>query len=319
MNKMVAEPINNIARAAAAYVEDRKEGVERSHFDNLGDQSGLEIENLARVMADMESELTQHEERITRITAEKERINTELRMANRIQKSMLPHLFPPFPDRTEFDVYASMDPAREVGGDFYDYFMIDEDHLCLVIADVSGKGIPASLFMMVSKVILQSCAMLGRSAAEILTKTNEAICSNNPMNMFITVWIGILEISTGRLTAANAGHEYPMLKSGQEPFEMYKDKHGLVIGAVDRAGYKEYEILLRPGDKLFVYTDGVPEAINAGQEMFGIGRMTAALNEDAGASPMELLENVRCAVDRFVENEEQFDDLTMLCLEYKGI
>ena len=145
---------------------------------------------------------------------------------------MLPHIFPPFPNRKEFDLYASMDPAKEVGGDFYDFFLIDDDHLGIVMADVSGKGIPAALFMMVSKVILQSCAMLGRSAGEILTKTNEAICSNNQAGMFVTVWVGILEISTGKLTAANAGHEYPALRRANGSFELFRDKHGFVIGGM---------------------------------------------------------------------------------------
>ncbi len=245
-------------------------------------------------------------------------IQTDLQTGTRIQASMLPHEFPPFPDRKEFDIYAEMDPAREVGGDFYDFFLIDEDHLGLVIADVSGKGIPGALFMMVSKVILESCAMLGKSAGETLIKTNEAICSNNQVEMFVTVWFGILEISTGKMTCANAGHEYPALKRADGSFELLKDRHGLVIGAMDGVAYKEYEIQLHPGDKLFVYTDGVPEATNAENKLFGTDRMIAALNEDGGADPQRLLLNVRRAVDRFVKEAEQFDDLTMLCIRYNG-
>ena len=250
--------------------------------------------------------------------AERERIGNELDMATRIQKSMLPHQFPPFPDRTEFDIYASMDPAREVGGDFYDFFLIDDDHLCMVMADVSGKGVPAALFMMASKIILQSCAMLGQSAGEILTKTNEAICSNNQAEMFITVWLGILEISTGKVTAANAGHEYPVLMQ-DGIFTLMKDKHGLVIGGMEGVKYKEYEFMLKPGDKLFVYTDGVPEATAAGDVMFGIEKMVSALNKNPRSKPEQILKNVRTAVDDFVKDAEQFDDLTMLCMEYKGI
>ena len=210
-----------------------------------------------------------------------------------------------------------MDPAREVGGDFYDFYLIDKDHLCMVIADVSGKGIPAALFMMISKIIIQSCAMLGRSAGEILTKTNEALCSNNKMEMFVTVWIGVLEISTGKLVASNAGHEYPAIKTGSE-FKLLKDKHGLVIGAMDGIQYKEYELDLKPGDKLFLYTDGVAEATRNGDELFGTKRMLEALNKDPKAAPEQALRNVRHAVDEFVGNDEQFDDLTMMCFEYKG-
>ena len=319
MKKTVVEPIEAIAKAAVGYVQDRQNGSPVSdHFASLGIRTGDELENLSMIMAGMERDLAEHEENLTRITAEKERINTELSMANQIQTSMLPHDFPPFPDRREFSLFASMDPAKEVGGDFYDYFLIDEDHLCLVVADVSGKGIPAALFMMVSKIILQSCAMLGRSAAEILAKTNEALCSNNQAEMFVTVWLGILEISTGRLTAANAGHEYPVLKKTGGSFELLRGRHGLVIGAVEGVTYREYTLPLQPGSKLFIYTDGITEATDANNAMFGTDRMVAALNEDPDAPPEQLLKNVRRAVDDFVKDAEQFDDLTMLCLEYKG-
>ena len=277
-----------------------------------------EIGQLSEDIVDLTRELDQHIERIESITAEKERIGAELQLASRIQASMIPQVFPPFPDRHEFELFALMDPAKEVGGDFYDFFLIDDDHLCLVIADVSGKGIPGALFMMISEVILRSCAMLGRGAAEILTKTNEGICSNNQAGMFVTVWVGILELSTGKLTAANAGHEYPALKRADGSFELLKDKHGLVIGAMPGVRYREYELQLQPGDKLFVYTDGVPEATAADNSMFGKERMLAALNEDPAASPEQLLGHVRRAVDGFVKEAEQFDDLTMLCVEYKG-
>jgi len=186
------------------------------------------------------------------------------------------------------------------------------------MADVSGKGIPAALFMMVSKIIIQSCAMLGRSAAGILDKTNEAICSNNKENMFVTVWLGILEISTGRLTCANAGHEYPVFKRPDGGFELYKDRHGFVIGGLAEARYREYEMQLEPGSKLFVYTDGLPEATDASGSMFGTERMLNALNANAQARPQEVLAGMRAAVDGFVRDAEQFDDLTMLCLEYRG-
>lgn len=248
--------------------------------------------------------------------AEKERIERELQMASRIQIGMLPHEFPPFPDRREFDIFASMTAAKEVGGDFYDYFFVDDDHLCMVIADVSGKGVPAALFMMVSKAILQSVGGMCTSAAEILTKANEAVCANNPEGLFVTVWIGILEISTGKLTAANAGHEYPAIMQPGGKFELLMDKHGIVLGGMSGISYKEYEVHLEPGSKLFVYTDGVPEATDANEEMFGNDRMMEALNTDPSAPPEKILENVRTAVNEFVKDAEQFDDLTMLCLEY---
>ena len=248
---------------------------------------------------------------------ENSRIETELNMASGIQADMLPNIYPAFPERSEFNIYATMNPAKEVGGDFYDFFLVDDDHLCMVMADVSGKGVPAALFMMASKIILANNAMMGKSPAQILNDTNAAICSNNREEMFVTVWLGILEISTGKLTAANAGHEYPSLRHADGTFEIFKDKHGFVIGGMDGTQYKEYELMLEPGSKLFLYTDGVPEATDEEGNMFGVERMLAALNSESEADPAQTVKNVRAAVDAFVNRAEQFDDLTMLCLEYK--
>jgi len=242
----------------------------------------------------------------------------DLDMAAAIQHSMLPHIFPAFPERDEFSLHASMNPAKEVGGDFYDFFLIDEDHLCMVIADVSGKGVPASLFMMISKTILQSIAILGVSPAQALERTNNAICANNQVEMFVTVWIGVLDIKTGIITASNAGHEYPVIKEKDSDWKLLKDKHGIAVGAIEGAKYKEYEIKMEPGSKLFVYTDGVPEATNEEKNMFGTANMVDALNANKDKAPAEILQGVKEAVDAFVKSAPQFDDLTMLCIEYKG-
>ena len=315
LDRVLLSPIRQIAAEAKRFAEESAANTKKLKTTIRNkDEIGALAESIDR----MEEQVERTMKDLTRITAEKERFSTELALATKIQTSMLPHMFPPFPERSEFDIYASMDPAKEVGGDFYDFFLIDDDHLALVIADVSGKGVPAALFMMASKIILQSCAMLGKSPAEILSKTNEAICSNNQAKMFVTVWLGILEISTGRLTAANAGHEYPALRRAGGAFELYKDKHGFVIGGMKGMRYKEYELILQPGDRLFVYTDGVPEATDADNNMFETDRMLDALNKDPGAEPEQMLKNVRAAVDGFVKDAEQFDDLTMLCLSYNG-
>ena len=277
-----------------------------------------EIGTLAGSIDRMEEQIKAYIDNLTAITAEKQRISTELNLATRIQSNMLPNTFPAFPERAEFDIYASMDPAKEVGGDFYDFFLVDDDHLCMVMADVSGKGVPAALFMMASKIILANNAKLGKSPAQILTDTNETICANNREEMFVTVWLGILELSTGKLTAANAGHEYPVLRAPNGGFELFKDRHGFVIGGMDGMIYREYELQMELGSKLFLYTDGVPEATNAENELFGAERMLEALNADADASPEKILGQVRAAVDGFVREAEQFDDLTMLCVEYRG-
>ena len=319
MERTTVKPINAIATAAQNYVEDRKSGNTRmEHFSSLHIRTGDEVEHLNLVMAQMEKDLSVYMEDLTRATKEEVRVRTELDMASQIQKGALPDSFPAFPDRQEFELYASMEPAKEIGGDFYDFFLIDDDHLCLVIADVSGKGVPAALFMMASKIILADNAIMEKSPSEILYDSNNAICANNKLEMFVTVWIGILEISTGKLSAANAGHEYPALKKAGSGFAIFKDKHSFVLGGQEGMKYKEYEIRLEPGDKLFVYTDGVPEAQDPDGNMFQMERMINALNEDPDASPEQILGNVHGSIGRFVREAEQFDDLTMLCLEYKG-
>lgn len=243
---------------------------------------------------------------------------TELNMATDIQASMLPSTFPAFPERSEFDLHASMDPAKEVGGDFYDMFMIDEDHLAMVIADVSGKGVPAALFMMSSKIMINDHALMGGSPAEILGRVNKQVFATNDANMFVTVWLGILEISTGKLTSASAGHEYPMINTNGK-YELLKDKHGLAVGAMGMSKYKNTEITLKKGDSIFVYTDGVAEANNASGELFGTNRTLEALNAiPEGVPQKDVLAGVRAAVDAFVKEAPQFDDLTMLGLKYYG-
>ena len=313
LGKRIVKPLNTITKRISELSEGNLEFKMEDAY-----RTGDEVEELAQSFANISHKTVEYMDRIVQVTAEKERIGAELSLATQIQASMLPHIVPAFPDRTDFDIIGSMDPAKEVGGDFYDYFLIDDDHLCMVIADVSGKGVPAALFMMASKIILQSVAMMGRSPAEILAKTNEAICSNNEAQMFVTVWLGILELSSGKLTCANAGHEYPVFKRPDGSYELYKDRHGFVIGGMEGVKYQEYEIQMSPGAKLFVYTDGVPEATDANKELFGTERMMAALNAQPDAAPQEVLKNVRVHVDDFVKDAEQFDDLTMLCLEYKG-
>jgi serine phosphatase RsbU (regulator of sigma subunit) len=241
---------------------------------------------------------------------------TELHLARSVQASIIPKDF--FQERKEFDVYASMEPAREVGGDFYDVFLADDDHLVMAMADVSGKGVPSAMYMMVAKIVMKNSAMFGENPASVLRTMNRAICSNNKEEMFVTIWIGVLEISTGILTASNAGHEYPILMRNGRPYEVYKDNHGMVIGAFEDSKYSEYQIAMQPGDKLFLYTDGIPEAMNKNRKQFGMDNLVAALNETCDKDPEETLQHVRKSVDAFVKGAEQFDDLTMMCIRYNG-
>ena len=246
------------------------------------------------------------------------RIDAELSMASEIQQSHLPDARTAFSGRSDFEIDAALTPAREIGGDYYDFFMVDDDHLCLLIADVSDKGVPAALFMMSSQSMIRSEAMRGSSPGRVLESVNRQICENNPKNMFVTVWLGMLELSTGKMTCVNAGHEYPIIKQPDGSFKLFKDRHGLVVGAMDIAKYREYELNLKPGSKVFVYTDGLAEAIGKEKEQFGNDRIVDTLNKNPEESPQMLLETMRSDVDTFVHGAEQFDDLTMLCLEYNG-
>ena len=296
--------------------------VSRVGGDDLDFSWEVRSNDETRLLADAFQSLTgrmkEYVSDIQKITAEKERIGTELSLATKIQAGMLPNIFPAFPDRKDFDIYASMTPAKEVGGDFYDFFLIDEEHLALVIADVSGKGVPAALFMMGSMIMIRSGIQNGFSPAQTLTQVNEQICAGNHENMFVTVWLGILDLKSGKLIAANAGHEYPILKQPGEEFELVKDPHGFVLGGLPGRHYKEYEWQLKPGSRLFVYTDGVPEAGDQSLTLFGTDRLLQVLRRTENESPETILEAVAAEVRGYVGDAPQFDDLTMLCLEYKG-
>lgn len=249
----------------------------------------------------------------------RQRIETELNVATQIQSDMLPRIFPAFPERREFDIYAGMTPAREVGGDFYDFFLLDRDRLAMVIADVSGKGVPAALFMVVTKTLLKNAVQTGLSPKEALEKVNNQLCENNEAEMFVTVWLGVYEISTGKLTAANAGHEYPAIRRAGGSFELFKDRHGFVLAGMENVRYQEYELELGEGDTLFIYTDGVTEATDGSGNLYGTDRMLAALNQNQKhkPGPEELLHQIKTDIDRFVDTAPQFDDITMLSIQRK--
>ena len=277
-----------------------------------------EVSSLTRTCVNMADEIDTYTHRLEQVTAEKQRIGTELDVASNIQRDMLPSVFPPFPDRNEIDLYASMTPAKEVGGDFYDYYFIDDDHLALTIADVSGKGVPAALFMMIAMTLLHNHAALGGSPREILTYVNHQLCQNNKSMMFCTVWLGILDLKTGKLTAANAGHEYPAVKRQGGRYELMMDEHDPAIGVRDGLRYREYELTLNRGDMLFQYTDGVTEATDSDLEMFGEERLVEALNLAPDGDPEATIRNIHVAIEGFVKQATQFDDITMLCVRYNG-
>ena len=324
MRRQVVVPINKLAKAAGEYSHDRANikvgdaSTIRDHFSGLNIHTGDELENLSTVMSEMESQITEYIDDLTRVTAEKERIGAELSIATQIQADMLPRIFPAFPDRNEFDLYAIMHPAKEVGGDFYDFFLIDDDHVGLVMADVSGKGVPAALFMVIAKTLIKNRALLGESPAVILNHVNEQLCEGNEAELFVTVWLAVIEISTGKGLAANAGHEHPAIRRANGSYELVVYRHSPAVATMEGLRFKEHEFQLNPGDSLFVYTDGVPEATDATPKLFGNDRMLASLNRNPNASPEELLSNVRRDIDAFVGDAPQFDDITMMGFSYFG-
>ncbi len=314
IRRRVITPIHVITEEADAFVHNETEISGKLPKISTGD----EIQQMADSILQMEIDIRSYIEKLTHVTAERERIGAELNVATKIQADMLPSIFPAFPERSEFDIYASMVPAKEVGGDFYDFFMVDEDRLAMVMADVSGKGVPAALFMVISKTLLKNYTQSGLSVKEVLETVNNKLCENNQAEMFVTVWLGILEISTGKLTCANAGHEYPAICRKGGEYELFKDKHGFVLAGMENVRQHEYEIQLQPGDKLFLYTDGVPEATDEEEVLYETKRMIPALNTVAASSPEGTLRAVKKDIDDFVGDAQQFDDITMMCLRYNG-
>lgn len=313
-------PIVLIASEAEIFVQNNN--IISDKLDRIKTRD--EIQLLSQNLLKMEIGINEYIDNLTKVTAEKERIGAELNVATQIQADMLPSIFPAFPGRKEFDIYATMTPAKEVGGDFYDFFLIDEDHLGIVMADVSGKGVPAALFMVIAKTLIKNRAQIintgGQtySPAEILGFVNDQLCEGNEAELFVTVWLGILEISTGNGMEANAGHEHPAIRRADGQYELIKTKHSPAVATMEGMRFRENEFHLNPGDSLFVYTDGVAEATNSSDELFGTDRMLAALNEDPDATPARLLETVKTRIDAFVAETPQFDDITMLCLQYFG-
>ncbi len=308
--RRVLRPVGRIEHSLTEYMESKDSAAVKGSMEKV--KVNNEIGRLSDKVSDLAVEIDHYMDENIKLVMDKQQIETELEVAKDIQASQLPD---DFPDREEFDIYASMTPAKEVGGDFYDFFFVDDDHLAMVIADVSGKGVPAALFMMMSKMLINDYTLSGLSPHEILEHVNNALCRSNSRKMFVTVWLGILEISTGRLVSANAGHEYPIVRQPDGSFEAIKGKHDFVLGILKDKKYSQQEMTLQKGAALFVYTDGVPEAINADEELFGLERTVEALNKAPDAKPRELLENVGNAVFKFAGDAPQFDDITMLAVK----
>ena len=322
LNRRVIIPMTKLERSANSFVESSRgqENPEALVFQNPDIRTGDELESLSDALTTMSHDMKHFMQNLLKVSAEKERIGAELNVATQIQADMLPRIFPAFPERHEFDLYATMDPAKEVGGDFYDFFLIDEDHLAMVMADVSGKGVPAALFMVIAKTLIKNRAQAAAGTeahpGKILADVNNQLCEGNEAELFVTAWLGILTISTGRLISASAGHEYPAFYRAGTGFALQKERHGPPLATMEGLRFRENETELQHGDALFIYTDGVTEATSGDVELFGEERMVNALNAHREETPEMIVGGVFHAIDAFVKDAPQFDDITMLCLRF---
>ena len=313
VKRKIVNPINKIRDASRSMVEN----LENEESMEVSVKTGNEIEELFDSFKEMYGDVRDYINQLSVVTAEKERIGAELDVAAHIQASMLPCIFPAFPERKEIDIYATMDPAKEVGGDFYDFFMVDDRHLAIVMADVSGKGIPAALFMVIGKTLIKDHTTPGRDLGKVFTAVNNLLCEANSEGLFITAFEGVLDLVTGEFNFVNAGHEMPFVCKADGAFEPYKIRPGFVLAGMEGMRYRAGSMILEPGDKIFQYTDGVTEATNIHNKLYGMERLEVILNRVKCGTPHEILPAVKADVDEFVGEAPQFDDITMLCLEYK--
>lgn len=313
LRRSVIQPVLTVTKEAKRFADDN------TSSDNLASiKQKDELGILARAVGKMEEDIVEYTKNLTAITAEKERVNTELSVAARIQANMLPGIFPAFPEQKEIDIYASMTPAKEVGGDFYDFFMVDERHLAVVMADVSGKGVPAALFMVIGKTLIKDHTQTGKDLGEVFTEVNDLLCESNSEGLFITAFEGVLDLVSGEFRFVNAGHEIPFICKKGGDFKPYKLRAGFVLAGMEGMRYKCGSMRLEVGDKLFQYTDGVTEAANRDNELYGMERLTEILSRYSDLPPADLLPKVKKDIDGFVGEAPQFDDITMLCLEYRA-
>ena len=318
--RKITKPVEAIANIARGFVngegkrKDSRAIVEECEkLVSNKSEAGI----LAEAFKTMVLDIDDYIQNLTRITTENERIATELHVARQMQVDMLPNTFPAFPERNEFEIYATMEPAKEVGGDFYDFFLIDGDRLGIVIADVSGKGIPAALFMVISRTLISNWARNGVDPSDVFTRVNSQLCEGNENAMFVTAWMGILQISTGVLTYSNAGHDPPLVMKPGGEFEQIATSKNLMLAGMDGIKYKQSTIRMNPGDRLFLYTDGITEANDVKGEQYGKDRLLARLNELSGETPEDTLTHIKEDIDVFAGSEPQFDDITMLMLQVK--
>lgn len=305
VSRLVVKNIYQINSSLSAITEGKLDTVvdvrSYAEFDALSSDINATVDTLKRYIADAAA-----------------RIDAELAFAKSIQHSALPSVFPPYPQRNEFDIHAAMHTAKEVGGDFYDFYFVGEDILAFAVADVSGKGIPAAMFMMTVKTLLKSCAESGMDVEQVFTVANEKLCQGNDTGMFVTAWMGFLNLKTGKIAFANAGHNPPLVKQSDGDFAYLKSRPGFVLAGMEGIQYRKNEVQLAPGDVIFLYTDGITEATDANNDLYGEKRLLSVLNKNADRDSRTICEAVKEDVDAFVADAPQFDDITMLSIVYRG-
>ena len=305
VRRLIVKNLHQVNNALSAITDGKLETVVnvRSHeeFDALSNDINATVDTLKRYIKEAE-----------------ERIDAELAFAKAIQHAALPSVFPPYPDRKEFEIFASMHTAKEVGGDFYDFYFVDDENLAFLMADVSGKGIPAAMFMMTAKTFIKSFAESGLSVEQVFTHANAKLCEGNDAGMFVTAWLGILNTKTGQVQFANAGHNPPLVRHADGTYEYLKSRAGFVLAGMEGVRYRKNELTLAPGDAIYLYTDGVTEATNMSEELYGEERLQTVLNLYKDATPEIICAEVKKDVDKFVGEAPQFDDITMLAIRYKG-
>ena len=310
LRRNVTQPVGQLSKMVESYEHGSVTQPKFRHKD--------ELQMLGNSFAEMTERINAYTQEVARATEEQGRISAEYNVAKQIQTDILPSVFPAFPERRDFDIYASLYSSKEICGDFYDFFLIDEDHLCMVVGDVSGKGVPAAMFMVIVKTLIKNRALQGFSPAEVLQNVSEQVLEGNNAGMFTTVWLAVLELSTGKGLAANAGQEHPALRHAGKRFELQEYRHSPPVGAMEGVRFRDHGFQLEPGDTLFVYTDGVKDSKNPKEEPFGKERILEALNREPEATPSVLLQTMKSAIDSFYGEAQQADDLTMLSLKYYG-
>ena len=317
----ISRPVEQLAHIAGSYYAGHSTDAQRARMIAACEayaKDTTEVGELARSYISMVQDLGDYVENLRAVLAEKERINAELNLASSIQAHMLPCIFPPFPEHSEFDLYAIMDPAKEVGGDFYDFYMIGEEKLVIIVADVSGKGVPAALFMVIAKTLLKNYTQTGMQPKDVFETVNRLLCDGNDAGLFVTAWMGVLELSCGTMTYVNAGHNPPLLKRADGQFEYLRERTGFVLAGMEGVKYRQNTLTISPGDRLLLYTDGVTEAMTPDRELYGEGRLRTFMNSHAGSAAVPLLRALREDIDAFAGSAPQFDDITMLLLDFKG-